>query len=174
MSLQLPGKTTLESMYKISDKSIWFLVWIFKKVRFWPDLTKEVLEVPFIVERIYWSNGLIGSIYTKKKDGTQHGIERRWYENGQLHWEKHWKDGKQDGIFRGWHENGQLYWEEHWKDGKHDGIERGWYKSGQLYWEHHWKDGNQNGIKRCWRENGQLYWEQHWKDGRKIIFSNKN
>jgi len=47
----------------------------------------------------------------------QDGIHR-WYENGQLWYEGHWKDGKQDGIERGWRENGQLYWEQHWKDGR--------------------------------------------------------
>jgi len=171
-SKKLPGKFSLESLYQINDQSIWFLIWILKKERFWPDLTRVVLEEPFAVEREYWSSGQIGSLKTFKNK-IFHTIER-WYENGQLWSESHWKDGKRDGIFRDWHENGQLYWEEHWKDGKQDGIHRSWYENGQLCWEHHWKDGNQNGIQRGWRENGQLYWEEHWKDGIKINCSNKN
>jgi len=60
MELQLPSGITLESLFQISDQSIWFLIWILKKNRFWPDLIKEVLEQHFMVERYYyWSSGQI-------------------------------------------------------------------------------------------------------------------
>jgi len=70
MALQLPGNTkefpgiiplklpqgiNLESLYQLSNQSIWFLIWILKKNRFWLDLTREVLEAPFTAERVYWS-----------------------------------------------------------------------------------------------------------------------
>jgi len=134
-ALQLPRKITLESMYKINDQSIWFLIWILKKENFWKDLTKEVLEEPFVMKREYFLSGQIKFIYIMKND-RQHGIERDWSESGQLWYEGHWKDGKRDGIHRGWYENGKLYWEEHWKD-----------ENGQLYWEHHWKDGKRDGKR---------------------------
>jgi len=172
-SKKLPGKFSLKSLYQINNQSIWFLIWILKKERFWKDLTKEVLEEPFVMKREYWLGGQIKFINTMKNYRT-HGIERCWYENGQLRWEDHWKDGKQDGIQRGWHESGQLWWEEHWKDGKQDGIQRSWYENGQLRWEEYWKDGKQDGIECGWYKNGQLYWEQHWKDDIKINCSNKN
>jgi len=138
-TLQLPRKITIESMYKINDQSIWFLIWILKKENFWKDLTKEVLEEPFVIKREYFLSGQIKFINTMKNYRT-HGIERCWYKSGQLWYEGHWKDGKQDGIRRSWYENGQLHWEQHWKDGKQDGIERGWHENGQLWWEQHWKD----------------------------------
>jgi len=172
-SKKLPGEITLESLYQINDQSIWFLIWILKKERFWKDLTKEVLEIPFTIIRDYWLNGQIHRITTMKND-KYHSIYRSWYETGQLYSEQHWKDGKKDGIHRSWYENGQLCWEQHWKDGKRDGIHRGWYENGQLYWEYRLKDGTQNGIQGVWCENGKLYWEQHWKDGRKINCSKKN
>jgi len=50
-SKKLPGKFSLESLYQINDQSIWFLIWILKKERFWKDLTKEVLEEPFVMKR---------------------------------------------------------------------------------------------------------------------------
>jgi len=144
-SKKLLGKFSLETLYQISHQSIWFLIWILKKERFWKDLTKEVLEEPFVMKREYWLGGQIKFMYITKND-RQHGIERRWYENGQLVLEHHWKDGKQDGIFRRWYENGQLRWEYRLKDGTQHGIERSWYENGQLYWEHHWKDGKRDGI----------------------------
>jgi len=172
-SKKLPGKFSLESLYQISDQSIWFLIWILKKERFWKDLTKEVLEESFVMKREYWMGGQIKFVFTTKNNNI-HGIGRDWSESGQLWYEGHWKDGKQDGIFRRWSESGQLLYEGHWKDGKQDGIFRRWYVNGQLYWEQHWKDGKQDGIDCGWYENGKLYWEQHWKDGRKINCSNKN
>jgi len=119
-SKKLPGKFSLESLYQINDQSIWFLIWILKKERFWKDLTKEVLEEPFVMKREYWLGGQIQFIYIMKND-RQHGITRSWYENGQLYWEHHWKDGNQNGIQRCWRENGQLYlgtslerWKKRW------------------------------------------------------------
>ena len=127
MSLQLPNTLdnskvllkgiTLDSLYQISNQSIWFLTWIFKKTKFWPDLIKEVLEAPFTVERDYGKNGQIYYVRIKKNN-KYHGISRGWYINRQLNWEENWKDGKQDGIYRHWYKNGQLCHEEHWRDGQ--------------------------------------------------------
>ena len=118
MSLQLPGGITLESLYQISDQSIWFLIWILKKIGFWSYLTKEALEAPFTVERIYWPNRQIRHFLRTKKNTRPHGIDRSWYENGQLYWEQHWKDGKKDGTSRRWNENGQLISKTYWKNGQ--------------------------------------------------------
>jgi len=162
-SKKMPGKFSLETLYQINDQSIWFLIWILKKERFWKDLTKEVLEEPFVIKREYFLSGQIKFINTMKNYRT-HGIERCWYKSGQLWYEGHWKDRKKDGNHHRWYENGQLHWEKHWKDGKQDGIYRGWHENGQLYWEQHWKDGKQARCIHRWYENGQLIWEQHWKD----------
>ena len=120
MVLELPGGTTLESLYQINDQSIWFLIWILKKEKFWSDLTREVLEIPFMVIRHYFLHGPIKWINTYK-NGIYHGICRGWYENGQLRLKNHCKDGKKDGIYRSWHDNGQLLWEDYWKDGIYRG-----------------------------------------------------
>jgi len=112
ISMDLPRGITLESLYQINKPSIWFLIWIFKKNRFWPDLTRVVLEKPFTVKRRYWTNGKIFNIYIKKN--TKYcSIYRGWYDNGQLEWEHHYKDG----ISRVWSKNGKLINESYWKDG---------------------------------------------------------
>ena len=127
MSLQffitkvLPSGTTLESLYQINDQSIWFLIWILKKVRFWPDLTKEVLEEPFTVKRYYWTNAQIYKFFTTKNNKI-HGIYRSWNSIGEVMEYSYWKDGKQDGISRIWKSRilnslGRLVLEEQWEDG---------------------------------------------------------
>jgi len=115
-NLKLPGGITLESLYQINGQSIWYLIWILKKNRFWPDLTRAVLEKPFIVKRLYWTNGQMYKIYTMKNNRL-HSIYCDWHENGQL-WEKsHWKDGKRHGISCEWHKDGQLKRQKHYADG---------------------------------------------------------
>ena len=128
MSLQFPGTAvslprnallkgiTLESLYQISDQSIWFLTWIFKKAGFWPDLTRKALEIPFTAKRQYWPNGQIASLVVKKNN-MNHGIVRGWYKNGQLEWEHYRKNVLLHGTFRRWYENGQQYTNEYWMDG---------------------------------------------------------
>ena len=151
MSIQLSGNClpviiskkfpcTLESLYQISEQSIWFLIWILKKERFWPGLIRETLEEPFTAKRKYWPNGHIGEFWIKKCNNTYHGIYHYWYRNGQLEWERHWKNGKLDGTQRNWYINGQLWSERHWKNGEREGIQHGWYENGQLAYEEHWND----------------------------------
>jgi len=140
ISKDFPGGITLESLYQIKTPSIWFLIWILKKNRFWPDLTRVVLEEPFKVKRRYWSSGQMCFVEITKNNKL-HGVQRRWYENGKLAYECYLKDGKEHGIYRCWYKNGQLEWESHWKDGQQDGIARRWYENGQLINESHWKDG---------------------------------
>ena len=125
--------STLESLYQINDQSIWFLIWIFKKNRFWKDLTKEVLEEPFMVERCYFSNGQIEYLVIRK--------------NNRIH-----------GIYRTWREDAQLLGESNWKDGMKHGIDRYWYwtmnRSIQILKEDYWQDGEPYNIERSWDENG--------------------
>jgi len=102
----LPKGITLESLYQISDQSIWFLIWILKQNGFWKDLIKEVLEEPFVVERLYFHISFDQIYYLRiNKNNRVYGISRTWRENGQLEAEFHWKDG-------------QLWKKSHYKDGK--------------------------------------------------------
>jgi len=164
ISKKLPQGSTLESLYQINNQSIWFLIWILKKNRFWSDLIKEVLEQPFAVKRAYLRSGRIYFLKTHKNN-EDHGFYRGWYENGQLEWERYWKNGIQDGIQHGWYSNGQRSWEYRYKDSLPNGFVRKWCENGQLYREEHLKDGKLDGIQRGWYSNGQLASEIHWKNG---------
>jgi len=143
ISKKLPQGITLASLYQINNQSIWFLIWILKKNRFWPVLTRDALEDPFTMEIHYWLSDQIHFLCTLKNNKL-HGVQRRWYENGKLAYECYLKDGKEHGIERYWYLNGQLGVEKHWKDDKQDGIQRRWYTNGQLYEKEYWKDGVKN------------------------------
>jgi len=98
-SLQLPRGTTLKSLYQINNQSIWFLTWILKKVRFWPDLAKVVLEEPFTVKREYWPTNRLKYIVTEKNN-LKHGFLREWYKNGQLRGEYYLKNDMPHGLWK--------------------------------------------------------------------------
>ena len=116
--LQLSKDNNLESLYQINDQSIWFLIWILKKMRFWSDLTKETLEAPFTVKRNYWGNGQIRFLITYKSNWF-HGKHSYWWIDGKMINEYYWKDGKkQHGFTHYWcNATGQLVIEQHWKEG---------------------------------------------------------
>jgi len=130
MSLQLPGNSntlelpkgsTLESLYQINNQSIWYLIWILKKERFWSDLVQEVIEEPFTIDRRYYLHGQIGNIVIMKNN-KKHSVCRGWYKNGQIWWENYWKDHNLNDVSRSWCENGELHDEHQWKNGEYINV----------------------------------------------------
>ncbi len=75
------------------------------------------------------------------KEGKLNGIQKDWYENGQLRCEFNYKEGKEEGIQKEWYENGQLWYEDNYKEGKQDGIQKSWYENGQLHYKMYYKNG---------------------------------
>ncbi len=84
-------------------------------------------------------------------------------------YEKNYKEGKQEGMQKCWYNNGQLFYEENYKNGKQEGIQKYWYKNGQLWYEKNYKEGKQEGIQKKWYKNGQLDYENNYKNGYKIV-----
>ena len=115
-TLELPHGIALSSLYQTNNQSMWFLIWILKKTRFWPDLTREALEAPFTLRKSNWFPGnQIKSLKIFKNEKVHQVYV--WYINGKLCSETNWKYGKKNGSCRIWHENEQLNYEEYWKNG---------------------------------------------------------
>jgi len=144
--LELPRETTLEYLYKISNQNIWFLIWILKKIRFWPDLTREVLEAPFTVKRLYsWPGGKISYLEIRQND-SYHVVMRSWHENGRLAMEQHGRKWQQNGFTRSWYRNSQLTFEEYWKEGQTHGVSRHWAENGDFITEERWNDNTHDEL----------------------------
>ena len=127
------------------------------------------------VKETFHPNGKLKSRvnYRSKNDGGEkHGLERRWYENGQLSSERTYENGKKHGFSKHWYENGQLRWERTFENGEKHGLQRYWDENGKLDFETHYENGKQNGLYRSWRENGQLWYEYCYSNGEKIDMSN--
>ena len=102
----------------------------------------------------------------KYVNGKKEGVQKSWYESGQLESEKNYKDGKAEGIQKWWNEDGQLEDERNYKDGEKHGVQKSWYRSGQLFFELNCKDGEKDGVQKSWYDDGQLYSELNYKDGK--------
>ena len=107
------------------------------------------------LQKIWYDNG---QLYQELifKDGKYDGLQKEWYKNGQLYQEITYKDEKKDGLNRKWFENGKLYQEITWKNGKYNDLCRTWYENEQLSQEIMYTNGIQNGLFKCWSENGIL------------------
>ncbi len=99
----------------------------------------------------------------------QHGMERWWYNDGQLWYESIYKDGEKDDVQRGWYENGhgQLSFKCIYKDRKLNGVYKEWYRNGQLKSGRNYKDGEKDGAQRAWYEGGKPKNEYNYKDGKR-------
>ena len=101
----------------------------------------------------------------KYVNGKEEGVQKTWFESGQLMYESNYKDGELEGVQKWWYENGQLMSKFNFKDGELEGISNGWYENGQLYSELNYKDGKLEGVRKWWYADGQLKYEKNYKDG---------
>mgnify|MGYP001494723136 CR=1 FL=1 len=72
-----------------------------------------------------------GGYYLPNETERFTGVNRLYYENGQLRLEYTFKDGKPEGLVRWWYENGQLRSENTFMYGKKEGLEREYYENGR-------------------------------------------
>jgi len=98
--------------------------------------------------------------------GKKHGINKKWFRNGDLSFLSTYKEGKKNGHTRTWWSNGNLRSESYYVDGVPDGIQRQWYSSGSIFKKINLQDGKENGLQQSWRENGKIYNNYEAKNGR--------
>ena len=72
--------------------------------------------------KLWWKNDKLREV-CDYKDDMKHGLEMRWYFNGQLHQEIHWEFGKIGGRYREYLVNGALSEDSEWNMGKRKGLE---------------------------------------------------
>ena len=53
-----------------------------------------------------------------------HGVEKKWYANGQLAKERQLVNGKEEGLQKAWLQNGTLYVNYEAKNGRIFGLRR--------------------------------------------------
>ena len=79
-----------------------------------------------------------GSVY-----GEESEVKRKYWKNGKLKSEIHYKSRKREGLSARWHKNGNKQFETHYKNGKKEGLETWWYESGAKLKELHFENGEE-------------------------------
>ena len=101
-----------------------------------------------------------GSVY-----GDEPEVKRKFYDNGKLEHEIHYKNGKAEGLATWWYESGEKWFVFHMKNGEENGVYNEWYESGRKKSLKHYKNGIENGIRKEWDEEGTLTYERNYIDG---------
>ena len=65
----------------------------------------------------HYDNGDVSAEYSTNAAGQKHGIEKIFYTNGNLQYNRIWSKGKLDGLGKHYFRNGQLYYTEQHENG---------------------------------------------------------
>jgi antitoxin component YwqK of YwqJK toxin-antitoxin module len=68
-------------------------------------------------------------------------IIRRYFKNGQKHWETEYQNGKRHGKSINWYESGNKWFEAKYQNGKLHGKNIYWYENGNKAYEHKYQNG---------------------------------
>ncbi len=119
------------------------------------------------------------------------GIERAWFEDGTLRYERGYDQGEPTGLWRAWHRNGSLQFEHlygseeatemSWwhavgrlssrglaQDGLRIGPWTFWYASGIRSSAGSYRRGVRHGEWRFWHADGSLHEVGEYRDGLRI------
>jgi len=151
-----------------------------------PKIFVQTINLLADAPGLHWENGSMmyhnkpfSGVITERHEGEQirarmeyfqgrkHGLERRWYANGQLYWERTFKNGRKNGTHKGWWPNGQLKFFYPFKNGNYNGELREWYDNGALAKLFRYDNGRETGKQQAWRKNGKLYVNYVMKNGKR-------
>lgn len=115
------------------------------------------------VEKEYFPDGTLKSeidykdgTRTATSKGVKNGIERIYYNNGQLAYEVHNIDNKRDGVLKWYEREGPLIKETHYKMGKMHGTDKIYFDNGKLQFSVNFVDDKKEGIEKEYYSTGQL------------------
>lgn len=86
----------------------------------------------------------------------QDGLQKEWYETGELKSEQEMKDGKRNGASRGWFRNGQMKYDIYYKNHLQQGSDKEWYETGKPLRSAEYINNEINGRLVTYWPNGQL------------------
>ncbi len=132
-------------------------------------------------EYFYDESGNLNVIapYTHKYGtmAVKEGIEKGFYDSGELEYTVPYIKGKRDGLFKGFYQRGSLSLETPYKNDMREGIQKQYYENGVLKWEIPLRKDKASGIEKGYYPSGKLYRTNTYKDGvmdgvSKVYFEN--
>ncbi|WP_338941153.1 toxin-antitoxin system YwqK family antitoxin [Fusobacterium nucleatum] len=106
---------------------------------------------------------------TEFKNGLRDGSSKKYFINGgKVSLEAIFSNGIQVGVQKRYYESGELLSELSYKNGKMDGIGKSYYQNGQVEMEEPYKNGERDGVIKVYDENGKLVRQATFKNGKQI------
>lgn len=100
-------------------------------------------------------------------NGRKFGIERHWYRNGNLWFEREYARGLPHGEWRQWFADGKIKSLVHYKEGQAEGEIWAWYENGQLA-EYSVVHDGQDVTHKSWIPDGTLFANYVYQDGERV------
>ena len=97
------------------------------------------------IQTSYWSSGgkLTEGLVI---NGSLEGIQKKWFENGEIEWVHEYVNDNLYGVCVGYYENGNLDYKNDWKDNRYHGLVQWWAESGERDLIRTLKDDIHNGV----------------------------
>ena len=120
-------------------------------------------------EKSYYDDGRPkeeeSQIYDEETDTYQrHGIQKQWYDNGQLKTEQGYAAGQQHGVGKNFRKDGTPSSESYYKEGARDGVTIRYDNEGRKRESTTYRAGQRHGLTQTWDEKGQLTKEAYYED----------
>jgi antitoxin component YwqK of YwqJK toxin-antitoxin module len=109
------------------------------------------IEVKFT----YYPDGKIRSRWIEIL-GLKEGVEKDFYQSGNLEYLRHWSKGKLNGMIIQFYENGTTMWIDPRVDNLHEGVEYWFYPDGKIRMERFWHQNDLHGHMVNYDPNGQI------------------
>jgi len=107
---------------------------------------------------------------TDVQEGIKDGLEKVYYNSGELAFKVNNIQGKRDGALDWYDREGQHLEVMHFKEGKRHGINKIFYADGTLRIEVNYVDDNKEGSEKYYFSTGKLASEVTFKKGKKEGF----
>jgi antitoxin component YwqK of YwqJK toxin-antitoxin module/plastocyanin len=91
-----------------------------------------------------------------------------WWENGNMHYERHYSKGEWTGAAKNWYENGTLASMTTFANGKKEGLHQEWCKNGQITINGQYVNDKKSGLWTYWPDwscNGFRYRVETFSQG---------
>lgn len=123
----------------------------------------EYFKSGVVKSRIEYKDGT----RTPTAEGIKNGIEKVYYESGELAYEVKNVNGKRDGVLTWYDRDGNVLEILHYKNGMRHGINRLYYPDGTLRSEVAYLNDQKEGPYKEYFANGELALTVAYKSGRK-------
>lgn len=111
------------------------------------------------VVKNHFDNGQLSAEYKQTMDGKRIGVEKQYYQDGQLQYERNWVNGILDGENKNYHRNGKLYYNEQYSNGNKAGTWSFYDDEGDKVYDIAYT-GNGNDATYSYFSAGVLYLKQ--------------